>query len=75
MELELQFEKFRREKQDNLFRCFVAPGNFPFGMTQKIMFHSPSNRIFPKRFVNGKQPMYRTWTIVILPRLRDNSQW
>ena len=72
MELELQFGKFCPENRTVFLDVPLLPeifrGNDPKN-------HLPSNRIFRKLFVNGKQPMYRTWTIAILPRLRDNSQW
>ena len=48
--------EFRLEKPDYLFRCFVAPGIFPGEPPKKVVFHLLSNRIFPKRFANGKQP-------------------
>ena len=38
-----------RKKQDYLYRCFVAPGNFLLERPKKGMFHLLSNRIFQKR--------------------------
>ena len=35
MEHELLFGVFHQEKQDYLFRCSVAPGNFPLGRPKK----------------------------------------
>ena len=57
MDHEFQFEIFRPEKQDYLFRCSVSPGNFPSERLEK-----PCSIYFPagfsgKRFVNGKQPI------------------
>ena len=37
-----------------MFRCSRT---FSAGTTKKIIFHLLSNRIFRKRFVNGKQPL------------------
>ena len=56
MEHEFLFGIFRPEKQDYLFRCSVAPGNFPPERPKKVMFHSLSNLIFRNLFINGKQP-------------------
>ena len=36
MEHEFPFGIFRPEKQDYLFRCSVAPGNFPLGRPKKL---------------------------------------
>ena len=47
-----------RKKQDYLFRCSVAPGNFPLERPCS-MFHLLSNPIFRKRFVNCKQPLFQ----------------
>ena len=46
------------KKQDYLFRCSVAPGNFLMERPCSI-FHLLSNRIFRKLFVNGEQPMFQ----------------
>ena len=53
------FGIFHPAKQDYLFRCSFAPGNFSFGKTQKVLFHLHvlSNRISRKIFVYGKQPL------------------
>ena len=50
------------------FRCCVAPGNFPAGTTQKVVFRLLSNRIFRKLFANGKQPLQ--FCALIFPVLR-----
>ena len=53
------FGIFHPAKQDYLFRCSFAPGNFSVGKTQKVLFHLLvlSNRISRKIFVYGKQPL------------------
>ena len=82
MELEFPFGKFRPEKQDYLFRCSVAPGNFPAGTIQKVVFHLLSNRIFLKILVN-QQTTYiqgRFWGLskrfqgLHRPRLSQQTQ-
>ena len=57
MELEFPFRIFHPEKQDYLFRCSVAPGNFLLERPKKVVpvFHLLSNRNSRKIFVNGKQ--------------------
>ena len=52
LEYTFPFGKFQPVKQDYLFRCSVASGNFP--LTRPV-FHLLSNRICRKIFVNGKQ--------------------
>ena len=49
LEHEFPYGTFRSEKQDYLFRCFVAPGNFPLERPKKSRSNR-SNRIFLKRF-------------------------
>ena len=48
-----------QKKQDYLFRDSVAPGNFPLERPRiKVVLNLLSNRIFRKRFVNGKQHLF-----------------
>ena len=57
MEHEFPFETSRPEKQDYLFRRFVALGDwFSPETTPEVLFHLLSNQTFRKLFVNGKQP-------------------
>ena len=56
MDHEFPIGIFYPEKQDYLFRCYVAPGNFPLGENPNVVLHLLSNRIFRKIFANGKQP-------------------
>ena len=54
MEHEFPFGIFRPEKQDYLFRCSVAPGNFPLGRPKKscsIYFRTG----FPGKFLSKGQ--------------------
>ena len=58
MDHEFPFGIFRPEKQDYLFRCSVARGNFPLERLET----EPCSIYFPagfsrKFFVNGKQPV------------------
>ena len=56
MENEFPFGIFRQEKQDYHFRCFATNSwKSSDRTTQNVVFHLVSKRIFPKRFVNGKQ--------------------
>jgi len=50
MEHEFPFGTSRPEKPEYVLRFSVAPENFSNGMTQKVMFHLLSNRIFRKTF-------------------------
>ena len=47
MEHEFQFGIFHPEKQDYLFRCSVAPGNFPMERPKKSCQFQPD---FPENF-------------------------
>ena len=48
-----------RKKQDYLYRCFVAPGNFLLERPKKGMFHLLSNRIFQERLLTvNMQPLH-----------------
>ena len=74
MEHEFLFGTFHPEKQDYLFRCSIAPGNFLLSrMAQKVMFHLLSNRIFLKRFVkmvNNPYPTLLSNTLKMMGRWR-----
>ena len=52
-EHEFPFGIIRPEKQEYLFRCSVAPGNFPLERLKKSCCIS---RLSKRLFVNGKQP-------------------
>ena len=49
MELEFPIGRFRPEKQDYLFRCSVAPGNFPMEqLKSRVLFTFQPD--FPENF-------------------------
>ena len=51
---EFPFETFRPEIQDSLFRCSVAPGNFPLERQEKpCSTDFPFGQIFQGHFDNG----------------------
>ena len=59
MEHKFPFGIFRPENTGlYLFRCSVAPGNFPLQRPCSL-YHLLSNGIFRKRFVNDKQPLFQ----------------
>ena len=59
MEHKFPFGIFRPENTGlYLFRCSVAPGNFPLERPCSL-YHLLSNGIFRKRFVNDKQPLFQ----------------
>ena len=59
MEHKFPFGIFRPENTGlYLFRCSVAPGNFPLERPCSLS-HLLSNGIFRKRFVNGKQLLFQ----------------
>ena len=59
MEHKFPFGIFRPENTGlYLFRCSVAPGNFPLERPCSL-YHLLSSGIFRKRFVNDKQPLFQ----------------
>ena len=46
-----------KKKEDYLLQEFHCSRKFSTGMTQKVVFHLLSNRIFRNLFVNGKPPI------------------